>query len=151
MATDHQKESVSIIDLTDDSLDESITLNAIDKQVVPFIGNKNTRDNNESITSNKNDEQIVPYNGNKNKRDENNGAHSSNLSVVNDNLTLTSDDSNEIVPAIKNDIGNPNVMGNISSRVVGETISEATITKFSIQLMNLGIFLIHSPLIGDFV
>ena len=29
------------------------------------------------------------------------------------NLTLTSDDSNEIVLAIKNNIGNPNVMGNI--------------------------------------
>ena len=81
--------------MTNDSLDESITLNAIDKQVVPFIGNKNTIDNHESITSKKNDEQIVPYNGNKNKRDENIRAHSSNLSVENDNLTLTSDDSND--------------------------------------------------------
>ena len=110
MATDHQKESVSIIDLTDGSLNESIALNQNDKHVVPLDGNQNRKDKNESNTSSTNDEQIVPYNGNKNERDGNIVAHSSNLSIRNDNSTLTSD------------IGNPDVMGNISSRLAGETL-----------------------------
>ena len=102
MATNHQQGDVSVIDLTDDSL-------------------------NESITCNNNDNQIVPYNGNKNHSNENIGAHSTDLSIGKDCLTSTSEESNKIVPIVQENIGNSNVMENISLQHDGETLSEATI------------------------
>ena len=102
MATNHQQGSVSAFDLTDDSLNESISFNKKDKQIVLYIGNKNH--------SNKNIE-----------------AHSSDLSIGKDYSTITSEQSNKIVPIVQDNIGNPNVMENMSLQLVGETLSEATI------------------------
>ena len=62
MATNHQQGSVSFFELTDDSLNESILSNKKDKQTVPYTGNKN----------------------------HSNKAHSSDLSIEKDYLTITS-------------------------------------------------------------
>ena len=40
MATNHQQQSASVIDLTNDSLNESFSSNKKDKQIVPYNGNK---------------------------------------------------------------------------------------------------------------
>ena len=102
MATNHQQGGVSVIDLTDASL-------------------------NESITCNNDDKQIVPSNGNKNHSNKNIGAHSIDLSIGKDCSTITSEESNKIVFIVQDNIGNSNVMENISLRLDGETLSEATI------------------------
>ena len=47
MATNHQKGGVSVINLTDDSLNESISSNYKDKEIAPFIGYKT--DSNKNI------------------------------------------------------------------------------------------------------
>ena len=71
MATNHQQGGVSVIGLTDDSL-------------------------NESIICNNDNKQIVPYNGNKNYSNENIVVHSTDLSIGKDCLTITSEESNKI-------------------------------------------------------
>ena len=70
MATDHQQRSVSVNDLTNDSLNESITCNNNDKQIVPYVGNKTA--NNNSIDT-----------------------HSAELSNVKDNSSITFKQPNE--------------------------------------------------------
>ena len=70
MATDHQQGSVSVIDLTYDSLNESITCNNDDKQIVPYVRNKTA--NNNSIE-----------------------AYSTELSNVKDNSSITFKQPNE--------------------------------------------------------
>ena len=92
----------TITDLTNDSLNESIIYNDYDKQIVPYDENKN--------------------HSNKNIR-----AHSTDLSIGKDYLTITSEESNKIVPLVQDNICNSNVMENISLHLVGETLSEATI------------------------
>ena len=89
MATDHQQRGVSVIDLTDDSLNESITCNNGDKQIVSCTGNKNHR--------------IKKI-----------GAHSTDLSIGKDYSTITSEESNNIVPLVQDNIGNSDVMENVS-------------------------------------
>ena len=89
MATDHQQGGVSVIDLTDDSL-------------------------NESITCNNDNKQIVPHNGNKNHSNKNIGTHSTDFSIGKDYSTITSEESNKIAPLVQDNIGNSNVMKNIS-------------------------------------
>ena len=131
MATYHQQGGVSVIYLTDDSI-------------------------NESITCNNDDNQIVPYNGNKNHSNENIRAHSTDLSIGKDCLTITPEASNKIVPIVQDNIGNSNVMEKISLQLDGESLSEATIQCFKIyqifnSLMNLKSFLIHSQLNRDAV
>ena len=101
MATDHQQGSVSVIDLTDDSLNELITCNNNDKQIVPYVGDKTV--NNYSIE-----------------------AHSTELSNVKDNLAITFEQPNENDSVLQEDIDNFNTMENIYLRLVGETLSEAT-------------------------
>ena len=88
MATNHQQEGVSVIDLTDDSLKKSITCN-------------------------NNDKQIVPCNGNKNRSNKNIGAHSTDLLIGRDCSTITSEESKKIVPTVQDNISNSNVMENI--------------------------------------
>ena len=46
MATNHQQGGVSVIDLPNDSLNESITCNDNDKQIVPHTVNKNHKNKN---------------------------------------------------------------------------------------------------------
>ena len=131
MVTYHQQGNVSVIDLTEDSLNESISSYNQDKQKVPYIRNKT--DSNNSI-----------------------GTHSSKFSSGRDNSTITSGQPIEIVPIVQENIGNCNIMENIYWRLVGETLSQATIPyfqkiKYSIHLMSLMNSLIHSLLNGDFV
>ena len=76
MMTDHQQGSVSVILLTDDSSNESITCNNEDKQIVPYAGNKT--DSNNSIETN-----------------------STELSNVKDNSTITFEQPNENDPFYK--------------------------------------------------
>ena len=102
MATNYQQGGISVIDLTDDSLSESIICYNDDKQ-------------------------IVPCNGNKNHSNKNIGAHSTDLSIGKDCSTITSEESNKIVPLVQDNIGNSNVMENIYLRLDGETLSDATI------------------------
>ena len=112
MATDHQRGGVSVFDLTDDSLNESILINKKDKQISPYTGNKNY--------SNKNI-----------------GAHSSDLSIGKDCSTITSEQSNKIVPIAQDNIGNSSVMERMSLRLDGESLSEAAIQCFKInQIFN---------------
>ena len=100
--TNHQLGSVSVIDLTYDSLNESNLSNNKDEQIIPFVENKS--DGNNSIE-----------------------AHSSNLSSGKDNSTITSEQPNENVPVVQENIGNSITMENISLQLVGETLSQATI------------------------
>ena len=102
MATNHQRGCVSVIDLIDDSLYESVTCNNDNKQ-------------------------IISYNGNKNHSNKNIGAHSTDFRIGKHYLTITSEESNKIVPIVQDNIGNSNVMENISLRLDRETLSEATI------------------------
>ena len=53
-------------------------------------------------------------------------------------MTITSEKSNKIVPLVQDNIGNSNIMENISLPLDGETLSEATIQCFKInQMFNL--------------
>ena len=89
MATNHQQGSVSMIDLTDDSLNESITCNNEDKQIVPYVGNKTDSDNNIE-------------------------AHSPELSNVKDNSTITFKQPNKNDLVLHEDIDNSNKMEKMS-------------------------------------
>ena len=102
MATDHQQGSVSVIDLTDDSLNESITCNNNDKRIVPYVQN-----------------QIANYNSIE--------AHSTKLSNVKENLTITFEQPDENDSVLQENIGYSNTMENIFLQLVWETLSQATI------------------------
>ena len=102
MATDHQQGSVLIIDLTDDLLNESITCYNNNKQIVSCVQNKTANSN------------IID-------------AHSTELSKVKDNSTITFAQPNENESVLQEDIGNFNTMENICLQLVGETFSQATI------------------------
>ena len=79
---------VSVLLLTDDSLNESIACNDNNKQVVPYVRNKTA--NNNSIEG-----------------------HSTELSNVKDNSTITFKKPNENDSVLQEDIGNSNTMENI--------------------------------------
>ena len=81
MATHHQQENISVIDLIKDSSNESISCNNQDKQIIPCIWNKTK--SNDGI-----------------------GLHSSKLSSGKDNSTITPEQSNKNVPIVQENIGN---------------------------------------------
>ena len=89
MATDHQQGSISLIDLTDDSLNESKICYHDNKQIVPYAGNKTAKSN--SIKD-----------------------HSTDLSNITDDSTITFEQPNENDSVLQGDIGNFNTMENLS-------------------------------------